>query len=226
MAQKKGKPVFVSMGDTAASGGYWIAMNADKIIAESATLTGSIGVVSGKFSAKDLMQKIGVNVETVQTSDNTGMWMPLDRFNDQQRERVNALMDNTYKAFTDNVAAARKIAPEKMPEIAKGRVWTGSQAVSIGLVDQLGGIETALTAIRKNLKLSETDHLFVQTYPPAETTVERIQRLLSRFGVEGAMMGSLFTALHQLQVVFAPWLGAMDATHHVISARMTPMAVH
>ena len=192
-AQKSGKPVFVSMGDTAASGGYWIAMNADRIIAEPATLTGSIGVLAGKFTAGDLMQKLGVTVSTIKTSDNAGMWSMAEGFSPQQRERMNVLLDSSYRAFTEKVAEARHIPLAKMPDIAKGRVWTGAQAVQIGLVDELGGFGTAVAALRKKLNLTETDQIAIETYPPPETPVERVMKLLKGLGLEEAALRPLLS---------------------------------
>ncbi len=219
-AQKLGKPVFVSMGDVAASGGYWIAMNADAIIAEPGTLTGSIGVVSGKFTGKELMQKLGVSVDAVRTADNAGMWMPTDQFTPAQRERVNALLDSSYRAFTQNVAAARKIPLEKMPDVAKGRVWTGQQAVKVGLVDELGGYATTLAAIRKKLGLGEKDLIDLQVYPPPESALEKIEKLLRSLGIDGDFLGSNLNTLRQLQATLAPFAAAMDNTRSPTAARM------
>jgi protease-4 len=208
------------MGDTAASGGYWIAMNADKIIAEPGTLTGSIGIISGKFSGKELMQKLGINVDAVRTADNVGMWMPIAPFTPQQRDRVNALMDNSYRAFTQNVAAARKIPIEKMPDIAKGRVFTGAQAVKIGLVDELGGYTITFAAIRKKLKLADDDLITIEPYPRPETPVERIEKMLRSLGIGGVVEGSMLAAIHQLQSTLAPYIGDLSRHNMPAAARM------
>ncbi len=198
-AQKKGKPVFVSMGDVAASGGYWIAMNADHIVAEPSTITGSIGVLAGKFSVGDLLQKIGVTMSTIKTSENAGMWSMTEGYTPAQRERINALLDKSYRAFTKNVSDARHIPLDKMPEIAKGRVWTGSQALKIGLVDELGGFGTTLSAIRKKLNLAETDPVTLEDFPTPETPVERVMKLMRSFGMEAAMLRPLLITLPKLQ---------------------------
>jgi protease-4 len=207
-AQKVGKPVFVSMGDMAASGGYWIAMNADRIVAEPATLTGSIGVLAGKFAAADLLQKIGVSMPSIKTSDNSGMWSVAGEFTPQQRDRVNALLDNSYRAFTRNVAEARHIPIDRMPDIAKGRVWTGEQALKIGLVDELGGFATTLAALRKKLNLTNKDVIALEAYPPPETPVERMLKLLKAFGVEEAALRPLLLAAPKIQAVVGAFAAA------------------
>lgn len=199
-AQKAGKPVFVSMGEVAASGGYWIAMNADHIVADPGTLTGSIGVISGKFVVDGLLQKLGVHFDTLSTSENAGMWSIAKEFSPMQRERVNAMLDQTYHVFVSNVSAARKIPMEKMPDIAKGRVWTGEQAVKVGLVDELGGVDVALGSLRKKLKLTNDESISLEPFPPPPTPAEKIMKLLKGFGVEGAMIRS---ALMQWQAVQA-----------------------
>jgi protease IV len=202
-AQKAGKPVFVSMGDTAASGGYWIAMNADHIIADPATLTGSIGVLAGKFVIGGLLQKLGVNIDGLKTSDNAGMWSMTDNFTPQQRERMNAMLDSAYRAFTQNAADARHIPLDKMPDIAKGRVWTGAQAQKIGLVDELGGFATTLAAIRKNLNLTEKDQISLEIYPAPETPVEKIMKLMKSLGLEEAAIRPLLSEAPKLQALMA-----------------------
>jgi protease-4 len=208
-AQTKGKPVYVSMGETAASGGYWISMNADYIAADPGTLTGSIGVLAGKFTAGGLLQKLGINVGTIKTSDTAGMWSPTESFSPAQRERVNALLDSSYRAFVQNVSSARKIPMEKMPDIAKGRVWTGAQAIKLGLVDELGGYGTAIAAIRKKLGLAETDTILLIPFPPPETPVERVLKLLKSIGVEQSLVRSVLLQWQSVRAMLGPAWGAL-----------------
>lgn len=218
-AQQKGKPVFVSMGGTAASGGYWIAMSADQIVAEPGTVTGSIGVLAGKFVVGGLMQKLGIHWDMVKTSSDAGMWSMMDHFSPVQRARVNALLDATYAAFVKDVSDARKIPMEKMPDVAKGRVWTGAQAVKIGLVDQLGGYDVALAGVRKKLGLDEKDPITLQPFPPPETPVQKLRKLLKNFGTANAMLQSVFVGWHSLAAALGPvWDGV--AGPGLISARM------
>ncbi len=225
-AQKKGKPVIVSMGETAASGGYWIAMNGDKIIADPGTLTGSIGVVAGKFANNGLLQKLGVSFDGASSSENAGMWNPESTFTAPQRARVNALLDNAYHAFVSNVASARKIPMEKMPDIAKGRVWTGDQAVKIGLVDELGGYDVALSDIRKILKLEGNAPVDLETFPTPPSPAERIMKLFHHMGAESASFSDASATLNRMQVLLSPLLGGAQMATRPVSAQMNVGIVH
>ncbi|MDD5586955.1 MAG: signal peptide peptidase SppA [Alphaproteobacteria bacterium] len=218
-AKEAKKPVFVSMGDVAASGGYWIVMNADHIVAEPGTITGSIGVVAGKFIAGDLMKKLGVQWDDLATSDNAHMWSMLRPFSAEGRERVNALLDDTYKTFTGNVAEARKIPLGKMPDIAGGRVWTGEQAVKVGLVDELGGLATTVAAIKKHLKLEPTDPIELRQFPPPETPATLAIKILKNFGIESAMIRGLSVLVQKAHVALGPlWYELADPS--LVSARI------
>ena len=144
-------------------------------------------------------------------------------FTPAQRARVNALLDNTYHAFVGNVAAARKIPLEKMPDIAKGRVWTGEQAVKIGLVDELGGYDVALSAVRKALKLEDKDRLSLENFPSPPTPAERLLKLMRRIGAESAMLFSPSATLEKARVVLGPWLKLASFANHPVAARMYPL---
>lgn len=222
-AQKMGKPVVVSMGDVAASGGYWIAMNGDSIIADGGTLTGSIGVVSGKFVLSGLMQKLGVTIGTLKTTENAGMWSMTENFTPAQRARVNALLDQTYHAFIKNVSDARHIPMEKMPEIAKGRVWTGAQAVKLGLVDDLGGYDVALGALRSKLKLAPTDLISMEVFPPPETAVEKVMKLLRNVGIEASILRPMLGEIQFFNARLGPYIGDMQMKP--VDARMPNAAL-
>ncbi len=219
-AKKQGKPVIVSMGETAASGGYWISMDADKIIADPATLTGSIGVLAGKFEAGQFMQKLGVSVDGVSTAPNAGMWMPVAPFTPMQRARVNALLDSTYHAFLTDASAARKIPMAKMQEIAKGRVWTGQQAVKIGLVDALGGYEVALDETRKLLKLDEDASLSLEIFPPLPTPAQRLMKFMRHLGVEASALTLTSASLADLRSALSPWIGSLTIAPAPVAVRM------
>jgi protease-4 len=205
-AQKVGKPVFVSMGSVAASGGYWVAMNADHITAEPGTLTGSIGVVAGKFVLAGLMQKIGVSWDTLSTYGNAAMWSMADGFTPQQRARLDAYVDENYHAFVDNVSAARKIPADTMPSIAKGRVFTGAQAAKNGLVDDLGGYDVTLMAVRKKLNLKPDDIMNLEPFPPPETATEKLLDLLKKMNGSSAAFAAALSGWHHLQTRIDPAL--------------------
>ncbi|MFI6499268.1 signal peptide peptidase SppA [Nonomuraea typhae] len=160
---RKTKPVIVSMGDVAASGGYFVAMGADVIVAQPGTLTGSIGVFGGKPVLAELLEKIGVTSEQVAEGTNAGMFSTSRAFSPGQWDRVNAWLDRIYDDFVGKVAEGRNLTRERAHELARGRVWTGADAREGGLVDELGGLEDALTLARKRAGLAADAP--VRTYP-------------------------------------------------------------
>jgi protease-4 len=178
-AQDKGKKVIVSMGPVAASGGYWIATHADKIIASHGTLTGSIGVVMGKFHARDLWDKVGVNWEGPQMGQNAELWSMNQPFDEAERERITVLIDNTYDAFLTRVAEGRDMTKEEVRQVARGRAWTGEQAKVRGLVDMLGGLETAKDETAKMLGLESGEDINLVRFPAQGG---RFEQLLELFG--------------------------------------------
>ena len=132
------KPIVASMGDVAASGGYYIAMGADKIFAAPGTITGSIGVVGGKLAIRGLYDKLGITTETIERGRNSGIFGSSGKFTESQRAVVTEMMEDIYDQFTTKAAEGRKMPVEKLRELAGGRVYTGRQALENGLVDQLG----------------------------------------------------------------------------------------
>ncbi len=144
-----GKPLVVSMANVAASGGYFVAMNANKIVAEPATLTGSIGVYAFKMVTKDLWNKVGLSWGTVSTSDNAGIWSSLTHLSDSDQKRFSDWLDFVYADFTGKVASGRKLSAEAVEASAQGRVWTARKAKELGLVDALGGMETAIALAKE-----------------------------------------------------------------------------
>lgn len=154
-ARKAGKPVVVSMGTYAASGGYWISSGASAIVAEPTTLTGSIGVFGGKFALGEALARFGVDARQVHVGgDYAGAFGTGEGFTPDQRAKFSAWMDRIYAGFVSRVAEGRKLPPERVREIAKGRVWTGVQAKQLGLVDELGGFYQAVDKAKSlaNLK--------------------------------------------------------------------------
>jgi protease-4 len=147
------KPVIASMSDVAASGGYYIAMPAHKIVAEPATLTGSIGVVMVKFVIDGTLKKLGMNMEGVSSGRYANLYSPIRPFSPEERAKVQEQMQATYDAFVEKAAAGRHTTPEKIDAIAQGRVWTGRQAKEIGLVDELGGLDRALVLAKEAAKI-------------------------------------------------------------------------
>jgi protease IV len=145
-----GKPVVVSMGDVAGSGGYFIAAPADVIVAQPGTLTGSIGVIMGKPVLRDMFGRAGVNTDTVGEGTEIATMFSASRpFSDTEWERINAWLDAVYADFTEKVAAGRRMSVERVHELGRGRVWTGADAVANGLADEAGGIPDAIAIARR-----------------------------------------------------------------------------
>ncbi|HKP80175.1 MAG TPA: signal peptide peptidase SppA, partial [Phenylobacterium sp.] len=176
-AKAKGKPVVVSMSTYAASGGYWISSEASAIVAQPTTLTGSIGVFGGKFAVGPALAKFGVDVRDTgvggQYAGAFGMGQP---FTPAQRAAFAGWMDRIYGEFITRVAAGRKLPPERVREIAKGRVWTGVQAKGLGLVDEVGGFYQAVDKARQLAKLDQNTPLRRMT--PTEGAFEALQNAL------------------------------------------------
>jgi protease IV len=184
VAQKAGKPVVVSMGSVAASGGYYIAASANKIVAEPGTITGSIGVLTGKVSFGKTLGLIGAHAENVAVGKNTLMDSPLEPFTDEQWANLNHQADVIYDDFTQKVADGRKLRLDKVREAARGRVWSGSDAQARGLVDVLGGFWTA-AGQAAGLAGVQSDGMVFRIYP-------RPTGILSRLG---ALSGGLDASL-------------------------------
>ncbi len=147
------KPVIASMSDVAASGGYYIAMPAHAIVAEPATLTGSIGVVMLKFVIDGTLKKLGVNMERVTSGRYADLYSPVRAFTTEERAKVREQMQATYDTFVEKAADGRHTTPERIDAVGQGRVWTGRQAKEIGLVDELGGLDRALALAKQRAKM-------------------------------------------------------------------------
>jgi protease-4 len=160
------KPVVVSMSDTAASGGYYIAAKATRIVAEPATLTGSIGVFGGKFVTRGFEEEIlGLGHGAQKRGANADIFSTLQPYTPQQEARVQALMDGTYRRFIGHVAAGRRMSRPAVEGVASGRVWTGAAAQKVGLVDELGGLDRALEIARQQARIAAGERVGVDFYP-------------------------------------------------------------
>jgi protease-4 len=158
-----GKPVVVSMGDVAASGGYYISMAADAIVAQPGTLTGSIGVIMGKPVFEEAFERAGVTTDSVAVGRGANMFAPAHPFSEDDWQRINIWLDAIYRDFTEKVASGRRMTAEQVHEIARGRVWTGADAAQNGLVDELGGMAVAAEMARRRAGLPADAPL--RTYP-------------------------------------------------------------
>lgn len=146
---RRSKPVVVSMSDLAASGGYWISMSADKIVADPDTITASIGVLSGKMNIAGLYQLLGVSTDYVATSDNATLYSDQQSFSPVQQQTVQRMLNDVYANFTEGVASGRHLPISTVDQIAKGRVWSGEHAKQLGLVDELGDTDRAIEVAKR-----------------------------------------------------------------------------
>ncbi|MCB1680547.1 MAG: signal peptide peptidase SppA [Rhodospirillales bacterium] len=180
IVQEHGKQVIVSMGPTAASGGYWISAYANQIFVLPTTITGSIGVVGGKFSTKELWSMLGVNWERIQWGKNAGMWSMNTPFSDSEAERINAMLDNVYSNFLQRVASGRKMSVQEVDRIAGGRVWTGKSAIKIGLADRIGGLEDALDYAATQVGGKTRKDIDVVVMPKPKTAIEKFVEMFQQ----------------------------------------------
>ena len=202
---RNAKPVIASMSDVAASGGYYIAMPASAIVAEPATLTGSIGVVMVKFVIDGTLKKLGLNMEHVQEGRYADLYSPIRPFSPSERARVEEQMQATYDAFVEKAAAGRNTTPEKIDAIGQGRVWTGRQAKQLGLVDELGGLERALALAKERVGIPQDAGVELVVYPPRKSIYEIVANPFGR--TDGAStLGTLlgFKDPRGLQTLMAP----------------------
>lgn len=213
-----GKPVVASMGAVAASGGYYVSMAADEIVANAGTITGSIGVLTGKFVSRELKDKLGVGSDAVRTNANADAWSTNAPFTDEQHARVEAEADLLYRDFVERAAEGRKLPIEEMESLARGRVWTGSDAKERGLVDHVGGLRAAVTRAKVLAGFDEDADARVMAYPgsswldmlrpkpssqPAAASLpEALAALLGR-----SVIGVLDQAERSMTGASALWLG-------------------
>ncbi len=203
LARAAGKPVVASMGNLAASGGYFMAMAADRVVAEPGTITGSIGVFSGKLVLRDFWPKLGISWDEAHRGDNATMWSMNQPFTPAQWDRLNTLLDHVYGDFTTKAMAGRKIPADRIDAVARGRVWSGADAKTLGLVDALGGFDVALAQVRDLLHLPAGAPLDLVTYPRPKPPLEMLAELLSSGVADGAQLRSGVKVLRVLEPLAA-----------------------
>jgi protease IV len=165
MARNRGKPVVASMGAVAASGGYYVSVVAAALVANPGTITGSIGVFGGKLVVRGLMDRLGVASDTVRTNANADAWSMDAPFTPEQRAHQEAEVDLLYADFVDRVAEGRNLSTEAVEHVARGRIWTGTDALARGLVDELGGFATAMRRAKVLAGLNEDAEVRMVNYP-------------------------------------------------------------
>ena len=225
-ARAGGKPVVVSMGDVAASGGYYGAMAADRIVAEPGTITGSIGVFAGKLNIGDFWKKIGVSWDEVHQGKNSGMWSGNSGFTPAEWDRLNVMLDHTYADFTSKAEAARHLSPEAMDKLARGRVWPGFEAKQLGLVDELGGYAEAFALIRQLAKQPTQMPIQLVAFPREKTPFEILLDFAKKGQLSAAIGGhsAAFERMATLATVLAPVAALIEGEDR--SLTMPPLQAH
>ncbi|HXN49934.1 MAG TPA: signal peptide peptidase SppA [Bryobacteraceae bacterium] len=194
-ARKAGKPVIVSMGDLAGSGGYFVAMAADKIVAQPATITGSIGVLGGKMLTTGFWKMLGITFDEVHDGANATYWTGTEDYTPAEWARFEAWLDRVYVDFTSKVADGRRLSKERVLEIAKGRIWSGEDGKALGLVDELGGFPEALALAKKAAKIPAGEEVSLQLFPRKKTTWQTFMDALSGETPESSEQDAEATAM-------------------------------
>ncbi|MEM6666046.1 MAG: signal peptide peptidase SppA, partial [Pseudomonadota bacterium] len=178
--QANGTPVIVSMGSVAASGGYYVSAGADHILANDTTITGSIGIFGGKFAISEGLDRIGINLETVTVGGDWTEAFGADRFTDEQRAEMVQLLERGYERFLSHVAEGRGMTRDEAHEFARGRVWSGEDALEHGLVDSIGGFLDAIDVAKDLAGIEAEDDVRLVYYPARLTGFEALE---GAFGV-------------------------------------------
>ncbi|HEX28595.1 TPA: signal peptide peptidase SppA [Candidatus Poribacteria bacterium] len=176
------KPVVISMGDMAASGGYYIAAPANYIFAQPGTLTGSIGVFSGTVNLQGLYRKLGISKQIIKRGKNADFYSDWSEFTPEKREVLREQVEEIYKSFVDKVSKGRKMNPLEVDKVARGRVWTGRQAKERGLVDELGGLDEAISKAKELAGIREGERVKLIKMPSVKLADVLLRKLLERSG--------------------------------------------
>ncbi|MSO98267.1 MAG: signal peptide peptidase SppA [Rhodospirillaceae bacterium] len=211
---KAKKPIIVSMGNTAASGGYFLAMPADRIFAQPGTITGSIGVIMGKLVFAGAFKKLDVNWDRISFGESAGMFSSTTEFSEKELARLNEMIDAAYTDFTTKAAKGRGRDVAELERSARGRVWTGADALKAGLVDELGGFSRAIDYTKEKLGLAATDPIWLVPFPAPEDPWKALFKALEEgelpFGLMNGM--SLLSSLAERLAVFNDASRALNRT--------------
>ncbi|MAK65047.1 MAG: signal peptide peptidase SppA, partial [Maricaulis sp.] len=225
-AREAGKPVVVTMASLAASGGYYIAAPADYVLAHATTLTGSIGVLGGKVVLDGTFDMVGLNVETVSVGGEYATAMSsAEAWTETQRAAYRAQMEQVYEDFTQRVADGRDLPLERVLEIARGRVWTGAQALDLGLVDEIGGFRDAVAVAKQLAGIAPESDVRLRRFPRERTPLEAFQEM---FGVtaDTAETAARLNALMELPEVQAALQARQASQQTGVQMRTTSQVPH
>ncbi len=217
-ARERGKKVIVSMGDLAGSGGYIVALAADRVIAEPATITGSIGVLSLKLITPGFWDKLGITHDSAETARNAGMYSSMQPYTPEQFAKFNASLDRIYAEFTDKVAQGRHLPKERVLEIAKGRIWSGEDAVKLGLIDELGSFKHAIDVARELSGIPADKEVRLERYPRPTSLLEMLTGDRDE-NSEQALMPTLWQTL----APFQPALRVMERLQRPANSEVVSM---
>lgn len=217
-ASRAGKPVVVSMAGEAASGGYFVAMPADRIVAQPGTVTGSIGVFAGKAVTEALWQKFGITWDEIHAGGRATMWSQIRDFPPGAEEKFSRILDAIYEDFTTKLSRGRSLSKEQVDAVARGRVWSGADAHANGLVDTIGGYSTAVAEVKRALSLAPGESINLIDFPKPRSRLERVVSLLTEraelpLGQTAALMQTLgrrFGLSLDRFAVFAPPVGVLQ----------------
>jgi len=194
------KPIIVSMSDVAGSGGYYIACQADKIVALPTTITGSIGVVSGKFTIDELQQKLGINTETLRRGEHADMYAGYRSFTDTEWEKLRDQINQAYQIFIQRVADGRDMDTSAVNKVGQGRIWSGTRAKDLNLIDEIGGLDLAFELAAKEIGVKDGEEYSVITYPNANKfSIEMGIQTLVRSSIPNPLLEIMDTMHDQQQ---------------------------
>jgi protease-4 len=196
------RPVVVSMGDVAASGGYYISMSGSAIVAQPGTITGSIGVFGGKFSLRGFYDKIGLTKEIVARGRNAALFTEYRAWDERELAKVHGLMASFYREFVTKAAKGRGKTYEEVDEVAQGRVWTGSDALRVGLVDRLGGLDVAVEMAKERAGIPRSQEVTLLVLPERKGLLEAFLERQEEVAVEKALPADVRA--------FLRWAGLLD----------------
>lgn len=211
LLETSGKPVVVSMSGVAGSGGYYIAMGARKIVAQPSTITGSIGVIFGKFNLRGLYEHwLGITSDEIRLAENANIFSPLHSLSEEQKNQIRGWMEEIYNTFVRKAAEGRGLTFEELEAKAHGRIYTGTQAKELKLIDEVGGLGTALSLLKKELRIAETEEVELVLYPKPKSFWQTLaEGDFFRTAVPRVALDSVKQVFRSLETP-APWLLAPE----------------
>ena len=212
LLEKEGKPVVASMAGVAGSGGYYIAMGARKIVAEPSTITGSIGVIFGKFNLRGLYEQwLGITTDQIKLAENADIFSSVNSLTEQQKNQIKAWMEDIYNSFVRKAAEGRGTTFAELEPKAHGRIYTGSQARKLRLIDEVGGLTTAVGLLKRELKIPEQDEIELVLYPkPKSFWQSLLEGDLFKISTTSHSLDAFFGETRQTLETPSPWLIAPE----------------